>query len=145
MTDATLLERNKDLLRRFVDEVWNGGHLDRIPDLVGSNFRCHHPRNRDADIYGVSDLEAQVEMAREAIADLHMSTLLLLADGDRVMAYVAVTGTSSGSTSGSSAGRSVSFTATAVLRLAEGRIAESWVIFDTLGLLGQLGMIRWPL
>jgi predicted ester cyclase len=141
VTDDNELARNKDVVRRYVDEVWNGGQVDLIPELVHNSFCGHHERNRDEDIYGIEALRARVETARQHLPDLRLGVILALAEGDRVMVHLDASGTYRAPTSNQAAGQTLTFTVTGIMRVAEGRIAESWIIYDTLGALQQLGVV----
>lgn len=141
MTNGNELEQDKQNVRRCIAEVWNGGRLDLIPELVQASFCGHHERNRDQDIYGVEAFGAWVETVRRQLPDLHLDPLLVLAEGDRVMVHLAGAGTYRGDGSAPGADRALIFTVTGTLRMAEGRIAEGWVIYDTLGVLQQLDLV----
>ena len=66
----------------------------------------------------------------------------MLAENDRVMLHLRITGTHRGSFYGVPAtGRTVEFTATEIVRLREGRIAEIWEVSDQLGLLQRVGAV----
>ena len=142
MNNGNELERNKDVVRRCIEEVWNGGRVELIAELVHGNFRGHHERNRDQDVYGIDSFRGWVESVRAAAPDLRLRVGLMLAEADRVMVHLEGSGIRVGEAeSGPAAAQAVTFTATAVLRLAEGRIAESWMIYDALGVLQQLGVV----
>jgi len=65
----------------------------------------------------------------------------LVAEGDKVMSRVSLTGTHSGELEGiPPTGRTFTLSEFTVLRLEEGRIVEEWEILDELGLMHQLGM-----
>ncbi|MER3404876.1 MAG: hypothetical protein C4289_06685, partial [Chloroflexota bacterium] len=36
-------EENKEIVRRFVEEVWNREHLDLIDDLIAADYAGHDP------------------------------------------------------------------------------------------------------
>jgi len=141
VSDDKELKRNKDAVRRCLEEVWNGGRVDLIPELVQTSFRGHHERNRDEDIYGVEGFRACVETVRRHLPDLRLEMVLALAEGDRVMVHLNAKGNFRGQGSDYGPARALTFTATGILRMAEGRIAESWIIYDALGVLQQLELM----
>ena len=64
----------------------------------------------------------------------------LFGEGDRVACRMIWTGSQRGDFLGlPPSGRRATWTATSILRFAEGRIAEAWVNEDDAGLLRQLG------
>jgi steroid delta-isomerase-like uncharacterized protein len=142
MSNGNEIGRNKELVRRWVEEVWNGGQTEVIAEIIHSNFRRHHERNPDFDSYGQDGCVAWMESVRSALPDLHLAVELLFAEDDRVMLHLLGTGTHHGDLYGLPAsGTMLRFTVTAVLRLAGGNIVECWAIPDELGIRQQLGAV----
>jgi predicted ester cyclase len=146
MSSNDLVESNKALVRRLVDHVGNDGTVELLDDLVSPGFVHHHERNRDADMHGVEVLRDWNLAVRGTLPDLHLTILQILGENDRVMFHLGGTGTYGKAPGGGGtlAGVKLTFTATAVVRVADGRLAEAWVIADTLGILEQLGIVRRP-
>lgn len=143
MSDDSLVEANKALVRRLVEEIGNNGKMELLGELVLPGFIRHHERNRDADLHGADAFRGWVLAVRGALPDLKLSIERIMAENDRVMVHLRGTGTHRGTLKGVAAtGIPLAFTATAILRLAGGRLAEAWVIADTLGILQQLGAVR---
>jgi predicted ester cyclase len=93
----------------------------------------------------VSDEQLRQRTARyqRAFPDLEIETLVIFADGDFVAAHFIGRGTHSGLFDGAPAtGRRWEAGATAIFRVAGGRIAHAWVTWDRLALLEQLGAVR---
>jgi steroid delta-isomerase-like uncharacterized protein len=142
MNEANTLDRNKAIVRRCIDEVWNRGETAAIGDLVHASFRRHHERNQDQDIHGVDGFAAWVDSLRSAVPDLNVAIVLMIAEDDRVMVHLQCNGTHRGELKGVAASdASLSFTTTAIVRLADGKICECWAIADTLGILQGLGAV----
>ena len=81
--------------------------------------------------------------ARQAFPDLRLTIEQIFGEADRVMAYVRGRATHNGEFIGIPAtGSAIEWTATALIRVADSKIAECWVIADTLGILQQLGVIQ---
>lgn len=145
MSDGSLVEANKALVRRVVEEIGNNGRMALLDELVLPGFVRHHERNRDADLHGADAFGGWVLAARAALPDLKLSIERILAENDKVMVHLRGTGTHRGTLKGVAAtGIPLAFTATAIVRIAGGRLAEAWVIADTLGILQQLGAVRRP-
>jgi predicted ester cyclase len=69
----------------------------------------------------------------------------LIAEGDLVAARYLVQGTHQGVFLGiPGSGRQVRIQAVESYRLADGKLAEQWVVMDALGLLQQLGAVPGP-
>jgi steroid delta-isomerase-like uncharacterized protein len=68
-----------------------------------------------------------------------------VAEGEKVVTRVTVTGTNKGQFQGMPAtGKQVKFTGIAIDRVVNGKIKERWVDFDVMGLMQQLGAIPAP-
>jgi len=145
MSNSSLVEDNKALVRRVIEQVWNNGEMELLGELVLSGFIRHHERNRDADMHGLDAFRAWVLAVRAVLPDLRLSIEHILGENDKVMLYLRGAGTHGGTFKGVAAmGAQITFTTTAIVRVAGGRLAEAWVIADTLGILQQLGAVRRP-
>ena len=128
------VEENKELVRRFYREVINERKVDAIDDLLTEDF-VHNSEGR-----GREGQKPAVQMFLAGFSDLHDEVELILAEGDLVAAHQTWTGTHDGEFLGVPAtGKKVSFESTAVLRVADGQIAQAWDIVDIAGLFSQIG------
>ena len=128
------LAANKDLVRRFYAEAINGRDVGAVDRLLTEDF------THDGERRGREGQRLAVQAFLDAFEDLHNEILLLLAEDDLVAAHQCWTGTHTGPFAGIAAtGRTVEFSSTAVLRIADGLIAEAWDEVDVAGLLAQLG------
>ena len=110
---AQTLEANKAVVRRYIEEVVNQGHLERIPEFVAASF--------------VED-RRQVEMSvHRAFPDWHMTIEEMAAEGDLVMKRDTITGTHQGEIMGfAPTGQKLSFSEITVDRVVDGKIAQWW-------------------
>lgn len=123
--DAAIAERNKRLVTRLIDEVWNARDLGKLPELWSGPAR--------------DEAYSQHKILTGAFPDLRIDIEDLIAEADRVVARLSLRGTHRGPFRGiAPTGRGVHFTAIRVYRIAGGTIVESWANQDALGLLGQL-------
>ena len=135
-------EENKAIVSRAIEEIWNKGNSNIIGEIVSAGFVSHHPRNKDEQIYGVEAYKNRVDKIRGACAEIKVDVLKLFAEGDQVMCHVRGEATYKGDLGKSGAtGKQITATATAVIRMADGKIAECWVIADSLGIMQQLGIV----
>jgi steroid delta-isomerase-like uncharacterized protein len=140
--DATSPEENKAVIRRWV-ETWTTGNVAAIDQLVTADFVRHDP-NRP-EIHGPEAEKQLVTMGHAAFPDLHFTVEDLIAEGDKVVARVTAQSTQQGELSGiAPTGKHVTYPVMEIYRLANGKIAEQWVIADALGLRQQLGVIPAP-
>lgn len=132
-------EQNKTIAHRFweAQDRQDACALDR---LLSADFLNHMPGSP-----GPVDREGFMQvygMFYAAFPDLRHTIEDLIAEGDKVAVRLSVRGTHRGAFQGMPpSGRPFAVTATSVLRIAGGQIAEQWVDFDQLGLLQQLGAI----
>lgn len=135
-------ERNKMLVRRAVEEVYNQGNLDVVDEIVASDFVIH---SSSEDIHGPEGTKQYVAMLRAAFPDLHISITDQIAEGDRVATRWIAQGTHTGAFQGiPPTGKPVRVTAIDIDRVANGKVVECWTNVDELGLLQQLGVVPAP-
>jgi predicted ester cyclase len=133
------LTANKALVRRFFEEGLGRGNLDLIDELVAPDAVMHNPLILDAPPRSV---RGSVEMLRRAFPDLSVEVLDLIAEGDRVAAFLRLSGTNTGAyRRGGATHRQASMRAFFIWRIADGRLVESWGVADRFDLLQQLGII----
>ncbi|WP_395108361.1 ester cyclase [Actinomadura sp. SCN-SB] len=125
----------KQMVRRLVTEVINGGHLELVD-------RLYVPALADR-------VRGWIGAFREAFPDVHMDIVELIAEpAPGAVGEVTVVGrfTCSGTHTGTWRGHSPTgrrFTGideVGIYRLADGRIVEAWTLEDTLTRLQQLGL-----
>ena len=132
-------DRNKALLRRFYEELWNQGNLDAIPELVAEDFVDHHPLRGAPP--GREGLAALVTTWRTAFPDMCETVEGLIAEGDKVAGRFSMRGTHGGEFMGVlPTGRSVTMSGIDIVRVAGGKIAEFWYGEHLLELMQQLGV-----
>ena len=129
---------NRGLMERFVEEVWNSGHLD-----VAAEVFAPDATSPDAPMLppGPAGVNIIASMFRSAFPDFHMTIDFLAAEGDRVAAHFVETGTHEGELFGiAPTGKTVSFGEMGLLRLEGGKVVESFYNTDMLSLMQQLGV-----
>lgn len=131
-------EQLKAKTREYIERVWNEKQLDALDELAIPGYQRHlgpsEPSiNREAQKLRLGALQ-------RALPDVHFAIEDLVAEGDRVVFRVTVTGTHRGDLLGFAAtGKAVSFSAIDILRFEAGKIAEHWGFGDSAALLRQLG------
>ena len=128
---------NKTLLQRFFEEIYNQGNLTAADELVAADYMSHNPAPGEAP--GREGLKAFVAYLRRAFADLHVTVEAQVAEGERVATRYTIRGRQAGEFAGfPPTGKLVTITAISMHRIADGRIQESWLNWDMLGLIRQL-------
>jgi steroid delta-isomerase-like uncharacterized protein len=132
-------EQIRDLVTRFTDEAWNGGDLDLIDELFASEY-VGHDAPRPEPVRGPDGMKDFLRMYHHAFSDAHITLDDVIIRDDKVVTRWTGRGTHDGDLMGIPAtGKSVEFTGIRIFRVADGRIVEGWVDWDTFGLMRQLG------
>jgi steroid delta-isomerase-like uncharacterized protein len=135
---------NKALARRWYEDFANTGN-PAVADELFAPDHVHHEADNPGQGSGPEGQKQLIAAVRAAFPDLTFTVEDLVGAGDRVLARYVITGTHQGPYNGIPAtGKQITVTGMAIFRFADGKIAETWVIFDTLGLLQQLGVIPTP-
>jgi predicted ester cyclase len=121
-------ERNKEVIRRAIDEVINGGRMELVDELYGSEI--------------ASSVRAWIAPFRGSFPDVHMDVIELIAEGDKVVGRFACSGTHRGEWRGHppTGRRFERVDEVYFFRLRDGRIVEAWGLEDTADRLRQLGL-----
>ncbi|MBA2518790.1 MAG: ester cyclase [Chloroflexia bacterium] len=133
-------ETHKAVVRRFVDEFWNRGHLAAANELMARDAVIHEP------VVGTpEDLKTVATMIRAAFPDWHSTVEELLVEGDRVVERWTGRGTHQGEFQGiAPTGKQVAVPGVVFYRIADGKITEFRGQFDRMTLMQQLGVIPSP-
>jgi predicted ester cyclase len=93
-------------------------------------------------IHGREELRHQIAALKSAFPDVQVALEQIFGEQNKIMAHLRFQGTHSGTWLGVPAtGKAMTWTATAIIRFDDtGRMAESWIIQDQLGVLVQLGI-----
>jgi steroid delta-isomerase-like uncharacterized protein len=133
-------EDNKQLVRRFYDEVWQKGNLEVADEVFARDYVRHDLRPTTA----AAGPEGQRQIAaafRAAFPDLRFDVEIVIAEGDNVAARWTASGTHTGAWGAvQPTGRFVTFSGVNIFRFEDGRVAEIWNHRDDLGLQEQLGV-----
>jgi steroid delta-isomerase-like uncharacterized protein len=133
-------EENKAVARRFFVEAWNQRRLEALDEIVAPDAVQHDPQDPFPDARGPQAARQLVSLYQSAFPDTAMTIDAQAAEGDLVTTRWTARGTHRGELMGlAPTGRSVTVTGITIDRIADGRIAESWTNWDTLGLMQQIG------
>jgi predicted ester cyclase len=134
------IELNKKICRYFFYELHNRRNLKVIDDLVDDNVISHDPF--PGQMPGAYGLKNTMQMFREAFPDLYIEIKDMLAENDRVMTRLCVSGTHSGTFMDiAPTHNTISYDEIIVLRLTNGKIVEHWAIADALTLMLGIGAV----
>ena len=136
-------EQNKALSRKLYEEIFSKGNTALIEQMFDAAYVNHDNSGPPGGWpLGPQGFHAVVATYRGALPDLQMTIEDQVAEGDRVVTRWSGRATNSGSLAGMPpTGKSVVISGISIERFANGKIAESWVNFDQMGMLQQLGVI----
>lgn len=133
-------QANISLVRRFYEDMCNERRLDLAGALFAADCTLHDPQ-----IPGVKGPEAiaeAVKMYQKGVQGHWQIEDIFASGDDRVTVRWTGTGVHTADVMGiPPTGNKVRVDAISVFRIAHGKIAESWEVWDTLGFLQQLGVV----
>jgi steroid delta-isomerase-like uncharacterized protein len=140
-----LSETNKTLSRRFFEEVFSKGKLNVLDEIIAKDHVNNGPVALPGLPTGAEGVKQRVTVYRNAFPDLRFTIDEQLTEGDKVVTRWTADGTHQGELGGIlPTNKTATVTGIAVDRIVNGKIAESWGIFDQFGMLQQLGVIPMP-
>ena len=135
-------EENKAIARRAYDAI-NRIDLDALEEMVDSDITDHDPAPGQGP--GLEGVKQYFSALHAAFPDVHMDVEDMIAEGEKVVARVSVSGTHQGEFLGiEPTGNRVTIKGIDILRITDGRVVEHWGNFDDLSMLQQLGVVEPP-
>jgi steroid delta-isomerase-like uncharacterized protein len=136
---VTALEENKQLVRRFVQEIFVEGRAASVDELVTDEFTPHTwgpmPPGKAGLLDGIKRVSA-------GLTDAHMTIDDVIAEGDRVAVRLTSSATQSGPFMGlPPSGKRYTIGEIHIFRVSDGKVAEHWHQADFLGMMRQLGAL----
>ena len=129
---------NKALVLRYITEVLNKGNVALIDEMVAQSFLSHDPIG--PDIHGPDGVKQCNTMYLNAFPDLQFTVEEVIAESDIVVWRWTAHGTHLGEILGIAPTRKQAVsTGTVTCHIANGKLQETWINWDALGLLQQLG------
>jgi predicted ester cyclase len=144
--ERSVLEDNKALVRRYLDEIYRGNY-DILDEVVSPEYFANRPPHPDG-LTGGARYKTQFAKLHRAFPDLRIAFDALIAEGDLVAFHTTVQGTHLGELHGPGStpwgapipptGRQVTLTVTGFRRVRDGKLVEGFSTWDWLSLLQQL-------
>jgi steroid delta-isomerase-like uncharacterized protein len=133
---------NKQLLRRYYEEVLTTGRLDVLEAIAQPDYIEHNPFPGHGQ--GLEGLRQRVNTLRGGL-NQQFTLELLIAEGDKVAVLWTARGTQVGDFMGLPAtGKSYTIQGVDIHDLRDGRMAQHWDVVDMYGFLIQLGALPAP-
>jgi len=135
-------ESNKAVARRFLEEVFGQGKLAVADEIVAPDHVDRGPGALPGLPPGPEGSKMLVTVYRKAFPDIQFTIDEQIVEGDKVVTRWTGYGTHKGELAGiPPTGKSATVTGIGVDRIVNGKIVESWGVFDQFGMLQQLGVI----
>ena len=132
------MEQNKEVIRRYWNGKWNERRIEILDELQTSDVVYH---GTSETLNGREEYKEVYGHYLSAMQDTKIVVDELVAEGDRVMSRIRLTGIHAHELGGiPPSGNEVNVTAYTVFRLVDGKIAEEWELLDQLGMMMQIGM-----
>jgi len=135
--------KNKAIVRRYFEEVWNKGDLAAADVVVAPNFSVE---GCGGAISGLEAVKLYVTSYREVFPRVHFTIISLLAEGDKVIACWVGRGMQAapcGEDEAAARTQKCCAAGLSVYRIANGQIVEAWAGSDHCRATGKrLGITR---
>ena len=139
--------KNVATIKKLIDEVINA----RRPDLCDRYLAADRVDYQEYGLpvgaaNGHDGFKRVLEPFSEAFPDLHLEIEFTVGDEDRIVAYLSTRGTLENAFMGNApTGKHFKVNGVDIFRFNEdGKIAAHWGVFDTYGMMSQLGLIPAP-
>ena len=137
------MQSNSDVVRGFIEQVLNQGNIEAAGQFFWEDMVEQVPFPGQGP--GLAGLKDVLRGLRAAFPDMHWTIHEQIAQGDTVLTRFEWTGTHRGAFLGVPAtDRPVRVWGMVIDRLEGGKIKETRILMDTLGLMMQLGVVPPP-
>ena len=134
-------EQNKQLVRRYYEDVVNGAKVDDLPEFISADYVEIH-NNRSYPI-GIEGAREHILGGHETYRGLHITVERQIAEGDWVVTQITARGTHVGLWLGMKpTGKDVEFTCVNVDRVVDERIVEHGGAANMLEPLLEIGAVQ---
>ena len=138
---TTVQAQNKELVRRFMEEVQNEHRYESIDELCQPDQLLDHPEIPEP-VRGTDILREKVQQMEVALPNMHFTIEDLVAEGDQVAVRFTLRGTQTGPFGPVKAsGKSIDQSGMTVYDVRDGKLAAARIREDLLAMLDQMGVI----
>ncbi|HEV2697019.1 MAG TPA: ester cyclase [Terriglobales bacterium] len=139
------MEPAKHIIKRFVEELWNARRLEVADQIFSEDCVTHQLRSgalAEPARRGPQEMKEHISGWLKSFPDLGFNIEQMIAERDCVVCQLVMEGTHQGTWMGiSPTGKRLSIRMITIHRIANGKIAEDWVLVESLGFFQQLGVI----
>lgn len=132
-------EEAKELIQKYVEEVWTKGDINAIEDLTTPGFIYHLGGQPSRDKTKMGQF---IKMVHFAFPDWKVKILDIFAEGDKVAIRWNCQATHKGIFRGiPPTGNKINFSGQNIYAIENDKIAQEWEHMDSLSMLQQLGVL----
>ncbi len=134
-----LAQQNKAIVEKAFEVVANGNY-EGMDNYIAQDYIRHCQATPDLIIESLDTFKEFIRMDRSAIPDQKLNLKMLVAENDLVAFWATYSGTQTGQMGPfPPSGKSAELDFAGVHRLENGKIVETWITWDNITILGQLG------
>ena len=132
-------QQNKEIVKRSFEVVANGDY-EGMNNYIAEDYVRHCQATPELTIESLDAFKEFIRMDRMSIPDQKLIVKMLIAEGDLVAFWATYTGTQTGQMGPfPPTGKFAELDFSGVHRLENGKVVETWVTWDNITILGQLG------
>jgi predicted ester cyclase len=137
--NTKLAQENKETVTKAVEVVGKGDY-DNMDKYIAENYVRHSQASPDITIKSLNDFKEFIRQDRLAIPDQKLELKYLVAEGDLVAFWMTYEGTQTGQMGQfPPSNKFAKLDVSGIHRLENGKIVETWVTWDNIAFLSQLG------
>lgn len=130
----------KEIVRTLYEEVWNKRRLELVDEIISPSHALHDP-NVSGSAIGPEAYKRQVARFVAGFPDLRFSIEDTVAENDKLVVAWTISGTHKGEFMGIPAtNRKISVDGITINHIVSGKIMDSYISYDALGMIQQLGV-----
>ena len=134
-----LEQKNKAIVEKTFEIVANGDY-EGMNNYIAENYIRHCQATPELVIESLDAFKEFIRMDRMSIPDQKLNLKMLIAEGDLVAFWATYTGTQTGQMGPfPPTGKTANLDFSGVHRLENGKVVETWVTWDNITILKQLG------
>jgi len=132
-------QQNKEIVKKSF-EVVESGDYDGMNKYIAENYVRHCQATPELIIESLDAFKDFIRRDRKSIPDQKLNVKMLISEGDLVAFWATYTGTQTGQMGPfPPTGKSAELDFSGVHRLENGKVVETWVTWDNITILSQLG------
>ncbi len=130
---------NKEIAAQMINAI-NDRNYDMLDEVIALDLVRHCQATPNLNIRSLDEFKEFLKVDLKTFPDSHITTEMLIAEGDLVAGYFTYSGTQEGAMGPfPPTNKKAELKYLGILRIEDGKIAEMWVEWDNLAMLTQLG------